>query len=114
MSPELLKGRRSREEIEEESLDDATDIEQPTAEQEKPPSFDRRNTSPSPSESGCPTRSIVARPSVIKCIAVDKSEQNLAEAYQSCEPLKLKHQSSNTMQTGAVLQSYLQPSPLIY
>ena len=111
MSPELLKGRRDREEVKEESLDDATDIEQPTAEQEKPPSFDR---SPSPSESGCPTSSIVARPSVIKCIAGDQSELNLAETYQSCEFEKLKHQSSNMMQTGAVLQSYLQPSPLIY
>ena len=113
MSPELLKGHRNREDVEEESFDLATDIEEPVAEQEKPPSLERRNTSAPPSESGCPTRSIVGRPSVIKCIAGDQSELNLAETYQSCEFEKLKHHSSNMMQTGAVLQSYLKPSHIL-
>ena len=120
MIPELLQGKRKREEGEEEEEGEASDViyggtEEPIVEQEEPLSLVRKITRPSTSEDGglenspfpsnSPPSSSVGRASVIKYTPADYSEQNLTEAYLRCESEMLRHQSSILMQAGNILST---------
>ena len=117
MIPELLQGKRKREEEEEGEASDVIygGTEEPIVEQEEPLSLVRKITRPSTSEDGglenspfpsnSPPSSSVGRASVIKYTPADYSEQNLTEAYLRCESEMLRHQSSILMQAGNILST---------